>query len=36
MPLFQPTGDIETDFKVLKSKYVGVVGKFPEKSFSDF
>jgi 1-acyl-sn-glycerol-3-phosphate acyltransferase len=36
MPLFQPTGDIEADFKVLKSKYVGVVGKFPEKSFSDF
>lgn len=33
MPIFQPTGDIEADLKVLKSKYVGVVGKFPEKSF---
>ena len=35
MPLFQPTGDIEADLKVLKSKYVGVVGKFPEKSFTN-
>ena len=35
MPLFQPTGDIDADFKVLKSKYVGVVGKFPEKGFTN-
>jgi hypothetical protein len=36
MPLFEPTGNIEADFKVLKSKFIGVVGKFPEKSFSHF
>lgn len=34
MQLFEPTGDIEADVKVLQSKYAGVVGKFPEKSFT--
>jgi 1-acyl-sn-glycerol-3-phosphate acyltransferase len=34
MPFFEPTGDLEADLKVLQSKFAGVVGKFPEKSFT--
>lgn len=32
---FQITNNIEEDFKTLKSYFKGVVGKFPEKSFTD-
>lgn len=30
---FYPTGNIEADFKVLQSYYIGVIGKIPENSF---
>ena len=32
---FIPTGNIEADLKYLKSFYKDVVGKIPEKSFTD-
>ena len=32
---FYPTGNIEADLKYLKSFYKDVVGKIPEKSFTD-
>lgn len=32
---YQTTNDIQHDFKVLKSYYNGVLGKFPEKSFTN-
>ncbi|UOK43957.1 MULTISPECIES: 1-acyl-sn-glycerol-3-phosphate acyltransferase [Flavobacterium] len=31
---FQPTGDKESDFKILQHNYKGVVGKVPENSFN--
>ncbi|MGK4567900.1 1-acyl-sn-glycerol-3-phosphate acyltransferase [Flavobacterium sp. 3HN19-14] len=31
-PAFYPTGDIEDDFRKLESHFIGVKGKFPEKS----
>ncbi|WP_300569004.1 1-acyl-sn-glycerol-3-phosphate acyltransferase [Flavobacterium sp.] len=30
---FYPTGNIESDFKILEQNYIGVVGKIPENSF---
>lgn len=30
---FYPTGNIEADFKILKSFYKGIIGKIPENSF---
>lgn len=30
---FYPTGNIEEDFKILQSYYIGIVGKIPENSF---
>lgn len=30
---FYPTGNIEADFKILKSLYKGIIGKIPENSF---
>jgi len=30
---FYPTGNIEADFKILLSHFIGVRGKFPEKGF---
>lgn len=30
---FYPTGNIETDFEILKHLYKGVIGKIPENSF---
>ncbi len=32
---FYPTGNIEADLKFLKSYYKDVIGKIPEKSFTD-
>ncbi len=31
---FYPTGNIEADFKILQSYYIGVLGKIPENSFT--